>query len=180
MDPYIAEIRMFTGNFAPRGWAFCNGQLMSIAQNTALFSILGTTYGGNGRDTFALPNLQDSVPLHWGEANYAPSYYDTGEKSGSETITLTPNHLPAHTHATTAQIKVNSGAGNQLTPVNGYPANTGGRDLEYNNTSDSNMATTPELSPVGNTGGNQPMNIMQPYTTVNFIIALIGIYPPRS
>lgn len=179
MDNYIAEIRMFCGNFAPRGWAFCNGQIMSIAQNTALFSLLGTTYGGDGKTTFALPNLQGRTPLHVGQANYG-TYYELGEMAGSETVTALSMNLPAHGHSTVTQIKANNNAGNQLTPVNGYPANTGGRDPEYNTTNDSNMGTAPVVSSVGSAGSSQPMNNMQPYLAVNFIIALQGNFPPRG
>lgn len=178
MDPYIGEIRMFASNFAPQGWAFCNGEILSIAQNTALFSVLGTTYGGDGKTTFALPNLQGKTPIHWGQSNYGTSV-DLGETGGTEEVTVTVENLPAHTHTTTTSLKSNVNGGTQTSPVNGYPANTGGRDPEYNNTANTVMGAKPNVT-VLPAGQNLAMINMQPYLAVNFIIALEGIYPPRS
>ncbi len=174
-EPFIGQIIPFAGNFAPRGWAFCNGQLMSIAQNTALFSVLGTTYGGDGRTTFSLPNLQGNTLLH------ANDDYPLGTESGSATKQLTVANLPAHTHVVTAGIKANTASGTTNTPVGSYPANTGARDPEYNATANTAMAAdSVTQATVSIQGGSQPFSNMQPYLAVNFIIALQGIYPSRG
>lgn len=164
---------MFAGNFAPRGWAFCNGQIMPISQNTALFSLLGTTYGGNGTTNFALPNLQSRVPMHWGQGP-GLSPYVLGQQAGTENVTLLQNNLPAHTHAVNA---VNSG-GNQASPAGNLPAiESTGTSLDYANGSP-NTTMHPQM--IGATGSNIPFPIIQPYLTVSFIIALQGIFPSRN
>jgi microcystin-dependent protein len=172
MDPYIGEIRIFAGNFAPRGWALCNGQILSIAQNTALFSLLGTTYGGNGQTTFALPNLQGRAPMHPGQGpGLTPRVL--GESSGINTVTLLTNEMPAHTHALTASSSPASAR------------NPTGNPLARSRNGNAYQTTIQNLVPlaaqaVSLAGSGQPHNNMQPYLALNFIIALQGIYPPRS
>jgi microcystin-dependent protein len=172
-SPFLAEIKMFAGNFAPRGYAFCNGQILSIAQNTALFSLLGTTYGGNGQTTFALPNLQGRVPIHPGQGA-GLSQYDLGQMGGVETVTLSQNEIPAHTHS----LRVNGAAGTDGVPAtNQVLAASTARDKLY-----SSSAPTTTLSPqaIATVGGSQPHTNVQPYLAVNFIIALQGIFPSRN
>jgi microcystin-dependent protein len=172
-SPFLAEIKMFGGSFAPRGYAFCSGQIMAIAQNTALFSLLGTTYGGNGQTTFALPNLQGRVPIHAGQGP-GLSNYTLGQLGGSETVTLLQTQLPPHTHA----VAVNSGPGNSAAPANNTVlAASTARDRLYT-TAASNTSLSP--TSVGTTGGGQPLSIIQPYLVINFIIAIEGIYPSRN
>jgi microcystin-dependent protein len=172
-DPFVAEIRIFPFNFAPKGWAFCNGQILPISQNTALFSLLGTTYGGNGQSTFALPNMQGNAPMHPGQGP-GLSLHDLGETGGSETVTLLVSEIPAHTHGLLATTQ----PGNQPAPnANSLAKTTGfqpylppaGAPLVPMNPSD--------LPPAG---GDLPHNNMQPYLTLNFNIALQGVFPPRS
>jgi microcystin-dependent protein len=171
--PYIGEIRMFAGNFAPRNWAFCNGQLLAISQNTALFSILGTTYGGNGTTNFALPNLQGRVPMHWGNGP-GLSPYVLGQQGGTENVTLQQSQMPAHTHTVNA---VASG-GNQAGPGNNLPAiESTGTSLDYSNAGQNTTMSPAMINPAGN---SFPVPIVQPYQTVSFIIALQGIFPSRS
>ena len=172
-DPFVAEIRIFPFNFAPTGWAFCNGQLMPIAQNTALFSLLGTTYGGNGQGTFALPNLQGSAPMHPGQGP-GLSPHGLGEASGSETVTLVPAQIPAHTHTLQA---VNAVASlNAPAPDRALARSSGGFAYQQS------PANPVNLSPQALTGvgGDQPHNNMMPYLTLNLCIALQGVFPPRS
>jgi microcystin-dependent protein len=162
--PFIAQITLFAGNFAPRGWAFCNGQILSIAQNTALFSILGTTYGGNGQTTFALPDLRSRVPLHPGQGP-GLSTYDLGQQAGVETVTLTANELPAHSH--TSQVSSAEQTTNRA--ESGVPAKGGV------------YGPADTAGPAGGVaGGNQPHTNVQPYLALNFIIALEGIFPSRN
>ena len=164
---------MFAGNFAPRGWAFCNGQILAISQNTALFSILGTTYGGNGTTNFALPNLQSRVPIHPGQGP-GLSLYNLGQAGGVEYVTLLTNQMPAHSH----QVSGNSAGGNQASPGGGFPAvESTGTSMNY---SGGPPDTTMNPSMIGAAGGNQPFTILQPYLCVNFIIALTGIFPSRN
>ena len=172
-EPFIAEIRMFAGNFAPRGWAFCMGQIMSIAQNTALFSLLGTNYGGNGQTTFALPDLRGRVPVGTGQGPGLPSV-DLGEKSGSPTHTLIITEMPAHNHP--VSVPASQDVGTLYAPVNGsVPAASNQRSAQFA------PSGTVQLSAVaGITGGSQPFSIMQPYLGLSFIIALEGIYPSRN
>jgi microcystin-dependent protein len=172
MDPFVAEIRMFSGNFAPTGWAMCNGQLMPIAQNTALFSLLGTTYGGDGKTNFALPNLQQRVPLHPGQG---PGLSERllGEMGGEASHTLSTAELPAHSHAPLASgAPAASGAAN-----GGMLAKTTCPSPPYHDP----VGLKP-MAPgvIGSAGGGAAHNNTQPYLTLNFIIALQGVYPPRS
>ena len=181
MEGYIAEIRMFAGNFAPRNWAFCQGQILSIAQNTALFSLLGTTYGGNGQTTFALPDLRGRVPVGTGQGPGLPSM-NLGEVSGSPTNTLLINNLPAHNHTLNASGNgptLNTAAGNLLASQS--RSNGGTMPNVYAPTANVNPIPLPmSSSAIGVTGGSQPVNNMQPYLGMNYIICLFGIFPSRN
>jgi len=176
-EAYIGEIRIFAGNFAPKGWALCNGQLLSIAQNTALFSILGVQYGGDGKTTFALPNMQGAAPVHQG-AGQGLTPRTVGQTFGSPTVTLLTTEIPAHNHVPQG-IAAN---GNTTTPTNAYWAqtDTGGRRPVpvplYNDTADVQMSPVA----VNVAGGSQPHNNMQPFLAMNFIICLQGEFPSRG
>jgi microcystin-dependent protein len=170
-QPFIGEIMMFGGNFAPRGWAFCSGQLMSIADNSALFSLIGTIYGGDGQTTFALPDLRSRVPIHQGQLPGGGNYI-IGQFEGDETVTLLATQLPAHTHAASC----NSGNGTTSAPANNVWAGTPSF-LQYVS---GPVNTTLNLTAIGLTGGSQPHNNVIPYLTVNYVIALEGIYPSRN
>ena len=174
-DPFVGEVRMFCGNFPPRGWAFCNGQLLPISQNTALFSLLGTNYGGDGRSSFGLPNLQGAFPLHAGaSAGPGLSPRSTGQTGGSESVTLGAAQMPAHGHAMEAVPGASTGtpgAGASLAPTSNGSALYRAPDGVYLNTSPSDM---------GAAGGSQPHANLPPYLAVSFIIAMQGIFPPRS
>ena len=173
LDPFIGEIILFTGNFPPQGYAFCDGQLLSIAQNTALFSILGTTYGGNGVTTFGLPDLRGRVPVHSGSsAGPGLPFVDLGEMGGERNHTLSNPEMPAHTHVAFAD----SGNGTQSSPAGGLPA----RDPSGSPVYSTNAVASLAGNAIGATGGNQPHNNMQPYTGLNYCIALFGIFPPRN
>ncbi|MCW3786698.1 phage tail protein [Plebeiibacterium sediminum] len=174
-EAMIGEIRMFAGNFAPRGWALCDGQLLSISQNTALFSILGTTYGGDGRTTFALPDLRGRVPMHAGSGTNLTSR-SLGQKTGSETNTLNITQIPSHTHSVTVTNPVYDDEANSDDPTGRYPAVSG--ENMYSDETNTNGAT-PEIT-IGNAGGSQPVNNMQPSLTINFIIATSGVFPSRN
>jgi microcystin-dependent protein len=170
-DPFVAEIRIFPFNFAPTGWAFCDGQLMPISQNTALFALLGTTYGGDGKSTFALPNLQGSAPM---QPDQGPglSDYDLGQVGGSETVTLLQSEIPAHTHQMRAATQDPANV-KLVNPNASFGISQGGP--VYQDTGDVQLA--PEaLSPAG---GSLPHNNMMPYLTLTFCIALQGVFPPR-
>jgi microcystin-dependent protein len=175
-EPFIGEIRMFAGNFAPRGWSLCQGQLLSIAQNTALFSILGTTYGGNGQTTFALPDLRGRAPMNPGQGP-GLSPRTLGEQGGTETVTLLANQMPAHNHMLAA-----SGAqGDQFSPEGHVPAvlvdaNTQQPANQYG----ASPNTTMNPASISVAGGSQPHQNMSPFLCVNFIIALEGIFPSRE
>jgi microcystin-dependent protein len=174
-DPFVAEIRIFAGNFPPNGWALCNGQIMSISQNTALFSLLGTTYGGNGTSTFALPNLQGQTPLQQGQGpGLTPR--NLGEVSGEPTVTLLSNEIPAHNHF----FEAGSGgkSGDVKTPTGNALSSGPQTDITYSIVATPNIQMSPlALTPAG---GNLPHNNLMPYLTLNFIIALQGVFPPRS
>ena len=179
-SPFLAEIRMFTCNFAPVGWAICAGQLMAISQNTALFSLLGTNYGGDGKSTFGLPDLQSNAAMHWGQSNTGYQYV-VGETSGASTVRLISTEMPAHNHGV---------AGDTNFGTSGDPANfvymrgnyddgqghTGGIQVYTNVAPDTGLAVTA----VGMNGGGLPHNNMMPYLTFTFCIALQGVYPQRS
>ncbi|MFN2608075.1 MAG: phage tail protein [Acidimicrobiales bacterium] len=168
-DPFIGEIRMFGGNFAPRGWALCNGQLLSISQNTALFSLLGTTYGGNGQTTFGLPNLQSRVPMHAGQGP-GLSPRTLGEVAGEESVTLTTTQMPAHGHLASGT----NTAGAATRPGGNVPAATSAGAYGPSPTDPMNGSF------IASAGGSQPHDNMSPYLVVNFIIALEGIFPSRN
>jgi microcystin-dependent protein len=172
-DPFVAEIRIFPFNFAPKGWAWCDGQLLPLSQNTALFSLLGTTYGGDGKSNFALPDLQGSAPMHPGQGP-GLSLHDLGETGGSETVTLLESEIPSHTHVLMASsVPSDSALPGPLTSL----ARTIGATPYQTNTS-ANQAMAPEaLAP---SGGDLPHNNMQPYLTFYFNIALQGVFPPRT
>ena len=171
-NQYLGEIRMVGFNFAPLGWALCNGQLLNISQNTALFSLIGTFYGGNGTSTFGLPNLQGRVPVHQGNNGFAS--YVLGQLSGTENVTLLSNNMPIHNHL----VNCNSAGGNQATPGGGLLAvESTGTSSDYT-TAAADSTMNPAM--IGNAGGNVPFSIVQPYLCVNFIIALSGIFPSRN
>lgn len=173
MDPFVAEIRIFPFNFAPKSWAFCNGQILPLSQNTALFSLLGTTYGGDGRSNFALPNLQGSAPMHPGQGP-GLSLYDLGQTGGSPTVTLLDAEMPSHSHSLMAF----SSPGNVNTPdpTLALARSKGGSAYKVP------VQTVVDFSPqaLGVTGGSQPHNNLMPFLTYNFCIALQGVYPPRT
>lgn len=175
-DPFIGEITLFAGNYAPRGWAFCQGQLLSIAQNTALFSILGTTYGGDGQTTFALPDLRGRAPIGPGQGPGLPPYY-LGELGGEPTHTLIYPEMPAHSHA--AQASGVAAGGTSASPGGGTWASSTARDSLYSNAAPDSPMAAGNIT-VGAAGNSQPHNNMPPYLGVNYIIALEGIYPSRG
>ncbi len=170
-DPFVAEIRIFPFNFAPKGWAWCDGQLLPLSQNTALFSLLGTTYGGNGKSNFALPDLQGRAPMHPGQGP-GLSLHDLGETGGSETVTLLESEIPAHSHAVSASL-LPADSPNPTGAYMAVPAN----DNIYSAAA-ALVSMAPEALPPA--GGDQPHNNLQPYLTFYFNIALQGVFPPRS
>jgi microcystin-dependent protein len=171
-DPFVAEIRIFPFNFAPKGWAFCDGQLLPISQNTALFSLLGTTYGGNGTSTFALPDLQGRAPMHPGQGP-GLSLHDLGEESGSETVTLLESEIPSHTHRMEGATQ-DPATAKLVSPNASFALSQGGGIYQ----DAGNALLAPEaLAPAG---GAQPHNNLMPYLTLNFNIALQGVFPPRT
>ncbi len=171
-DQFLAEIRIFPFNFAPKGWAFCNGQILPISQNTALFSLLGTTYGGDGKSTFALPNLQGNAPMHPGQGQ-GLSLRDLGEEGGSESVTLLVSEIPVHTHSLMADssdpAESNDPTGNVMCRSKNGNAYT--TDIKL---------TQMAFQGLPPAGGSLPHNNMQPYLTLNFCIALQGVFPPRG
>jgi len=171
-DPFVAEIRIFPFNFAPRGWAFCQGQLLPISQNTALFSLLGTTYGGDGKSIFALPNLQGNVPIQQGQGPGLP-LYDLGEIGGSTTVTLQQSEMPSHNHTMSAESQID---GNKSVPS---PTTTFARSKSGTLYQTSNN-TTMAQNVVAAAGNSQPHNNLMPYLTLSYCIALQGIFPPRT
>jgi len=173
MDPFVAEIRIFPFNFAPKGWAWCDGQLMPLSQNTALFSLLGTTYGGDGKSNFALPDLQGRAPMHPGQGP-GLSLHDLGETGGSETVTLLESEIPAHSHAimTHAQDPADLGS-----PTPNRALARTNRGFGYTAAAAVTSMSDQVIAPAG---GDQPHNNLQPYLTFYFCIALQGVYPPRT
>jgi microcystin-dependent protein len=165
-SPFIGEIRMFAGNFAPAGWAFCNGAVIPISENEALFNLIGTTYGGDGQTTFALPNLQSRVPVHVGPG------FALGQSGGAEAVTLTTSQIPAHGHVP----QCNSGAGNQQGPGSGVWA------VPSASTIYSDVAPSLAMAPaaIGSAGGSQPHDNMIPFLVVNFILSLFGVFPSQA
>lgn len=173
-EPFIAEIRIFAGNFAPRSWAFCDGQLLPIASNTALFSLIGTTYGGDGRSTTALPNLQGRAPMHPGRGPGLTSRR-LGEKLGTETVALSEAQIPNHSHS----FRVHAGGSTPVGPsAAASVANSRTIDAWQTNTTANLVSMAPES--LSNSGGGQFHNNLQPFLAMNFIIALQGLYPSRS
>jgi microcystin-dependent protein len=172
-DPFLAEIRIFPFNFAPKGWAWCDGQILPISQNTALFSLLGTNYGGDGKVTFALPNLEGSAPLHVGGNQPGPglSFYDLGQSGGTEAVTLLGTEMPIHNHFITAQT-IDQGDNRIPKPT----LNLGNSQM-YSN---ANPSAQMDPTAIGLFGGSLPHNNMMPYLTLYFNIALQGVYPPRT
>ncbi len=171
-DPFVAEIRIFPFNFAPKGWAWCDGQLMPLSQNTALFSLLGTTYGGNGKSNFALPDLQGRAPMHPGQGP-GLSLHDLGETGASETVTLLESEIPSHSHTLRANT-LDPADTNVPSPGASFAMSTGG-GLYQDDFNGSLSAAA--LAPAG---GDQPHNNLMPYLTFYFCIALQGVFPPRS
>lgn len=168
-DPFVAEIRIFPFNFAPKGWAWCNGQLMPLSQNTALFSLLGTTYGGDGKSNFALPDLEGRAPMHPGQGP-GLSLHDLGETGGSETVTLLESEIPSHSHA----FRASPDDADLRIPT---PARSLAKSVMYATGSPNTAMSDNALAPAG---GDQPHNNMQPYLTFYFNIALQGVFPPRT
>ena len=162
--PFVGEIRMFGGNFAPAGWAFCDGQLLSIAENETLFNLIGTTYGGDGQSTFALPDLRGRIPVHMG------SGFSLAQSGGTETVTLTVQQIPSHTHLAAEQ----SGNGTQASPGGGVWAQSNLNQYSANN---ANASMNPAA--LAATGGSQPHDNMMPFLAVSFIISLFGIFPSQ-
>lgn len=183
MEGYISEVRMFAGNFAPRSWAFCDGSLQSIANNTALFALVGTTYGGDGQNTFGLPDLRSRVPIHTGQGP-GLSNYVLGEMGGSENITLIASNVGGHTHAVTgnAGVAAATGDGQTAVAVNNFPAGNG--DPIYSTTTDNSNMAAASLSgitvAVQTPSGASPISTLQPYQAMNFIICVEGIFPSRN
>lgn len=182
MDPFIAQIVMFGGNFAPRGWAKCDGQLLAISSNTALFSLLGTTYGGDGRTTFALPDMRGRTPVHPGSGPGLSTILQ-GPGGGRQSVVLTVNELPSHSHATASKVNARfippTGGGNLSNP-NAATFSSDGSQIYSNEATNVEMASNSVQVTVGNTGNQQPFNIRNPYCAVQFIIALIGVFPSRN
>ena len=174
--PFVAEIRIFGFNFAPTGWALCDGQLMPISQNTALFSLLGTMYGGDGKSTFALPNLQGSAPLQQGQGAGLSLYYQ-GDSGGEQVVTLLPSEMPAHNHS----VEGTADAGTQTSPATGVWATSRvGRQSQNNYAQAAVNSRTMNVQALSVSGEGLPHNNMPPYLALNFCIALQGIFPPRG
>jgi len=173
-SPFVAEIRMWACNFAPTGWAFCAGQLLPISQNTALFSLLGTFYGGDGKSTFALPNLEGSAPMNQGQSSTGTQYF-IGEQSGVEFVTLIQSEMPIHNHFLVGH-NAHSGANPSPAPDQALSKSAGGAAY----TAQSANLTQMNFQALAIAGGSLPHNNMQPYLTVNFCIALQGVFPPRG
>jgi microcystin-dependent protein len=167
-QPYVGEIRMFAGNFAPAGWMFCEGQLLPISENETLFNLIGTTYGGDGQSTFGLPDLRGRLPLHFGNG------FVLAETGGVETVTLTVQQIPAHNHALLASSNVAS----QTAPAGLLAGKSSGATTSPYGTDQPLIAISPQA--VGTTGGSQPHNNFQPYLCVDFIISLFGIFPSQT
>ena len=170
-EPYVGEIRMFAGNFAPNGWMFCEGAPLPISENDVLFQLIGTTYGGDGESTFNLPNLASRVPIHMGTGKDGTTY-QIGEMAGTEQETLTVQQIPSHTHPFTAS----SATGTQNSPNNNVVASSPSVTLFVADSPDNNLAP----GTVGATGGSQPHENTQPFLCINFIISLFGIYPSQT
>jgi microcystin-dependent protein len=177
MDPVLGVVTMFGSYFPPRGWATCSGQILAIAQNTALFSILGTTYGGDGQTTFALPDLRGRTPVHPGQAA-GTNFFALGQASGAENITLLSSNLPAHNHTGTLTMGVSTSAASTDEPGGAVPAVGNVNSWQQGATPDGQLGGT--SATVQPAGGSQPVAIRQPFLAINFIIALEGIFPSRN
>lgn len=171
MDPFVAEVRIFAGNFAPKGWATCDGQLLPISQNTALFSLLGTTYGGDGKSNFALPDMRGRAAMQPGQGPGLSDRY-LGESAGEETVTLIVSEIPAHNHTI---MSINDSGDTNQPAGNGFARSTGASVYSPSGPQQASLSPT-ALSP---TGGSQPHNNMQPYLVLNYIIAMQGVFPQR-
>lgn len=170
-QPFVGEIRMVGFNFAPQGWAFCNGQLMAISENETLFNLIGTTYGGDGQSTFAMPNLQCRFPMHMGTNG---ATYQIGQLAGEEQVTLTTNQIPIHSHVP----KANSGTGTQSSPSgNVWAAST---KFPYSSNPNQNPLAAMATQAVQSSGGSQPHDNMMPFLVINFVISLFGVYPSQN
>ncbi|MGY2894898.1 phage tail protein [Deinococcus sp. UYEF24] len=169
-NPYIGEIRLFAGNFAPANWAFCDGNLLSISDYDTLFNLIGTTYGGDGQNTFALPDLRGRVPLHQGQSGGSP--YVLGQSAGTESVTLSAQQLPVHSHPLTAT----SGAATSTAPSGQLLATVGSGEVYISDTPTASLSA----ASVGLSGGSQPHENLMPFLGVNYIISLFGIYPSQS
>lgn len=172
-EPFIGEIRMFGGTFAPAGWAMCQGQLMAIAENDALFTLIGTTYGGDGQETFGIPDLQGRAPLHAGQGPGISQTYQLGEKAGVETVTINTNQLPIHNHAALAS----GDFGQNPQPQNAFVAQLGTGNMYIGPADPMANMNANSLGPVG---GSQPHENMQPYLCITFIISLFGVFPTQN
>ncbi|MEP1490140.1 MAG: tail fiber protein [Algibacter sp.] len=183
MDPFIAQIVMFGGNFAPRGWAKCEGQLLPISQNSALFSLLGTMYGGDGRTTFGLPDLRGRTPVGPGRGP-GLSDYRQGPGGGHEQVYLNLTNLPSHTHAAAGTMKATftppTGGGSSSNPNGANLSGFAGTNIYSSNATNVNMAANNVAVTIGNTGGGIPFSVVQPWCSVQFIIALVGVFPSRN
>lgn len=168
-QPYVGEIRMFAGNFAPAGWMFCEGQILPISENDTLFQLIGTTYGGDGQETFALPDLQSRLPIHQGQGPGLSQNYILAEAAGAEEVTLTTNQIPVHNHA----LLVSGNVASQTNPGGNLLAQSTQATVYINDVPNVNMAA----NAVAATGGSQPHSNLQPFLCVNFIISLFGIFP---
>ncbi|MEO8669971.1 MAG: tail fiber protein [Tahibacter sp.] len=171
-EPFVGEIRMFGGNFPPSGWAFCQGQLMPISQNDTLFTLIGTTYGGDGQETFGIPDLQGRVPIHAGQGPGISQNYQIGEKSGVESVTLNTQQMPIHNHA----FVVSTSVSNSGSPTNQTLAQSTQRAAYFEATTTTNLAP----SSLGPAGGSQPHDNMMPFLTLSFIISLFGVFPSQN
>ncbi len=170
-DPYVGEIRIFAGNFAPNGWMFCDGQLLSISEHSALFSLIGTIYGGDGQTTFQLPDLRGRAALHQGTGP-GGSPYIIGQQGGVEQVTLTTNQIPNHSHS----LMFNAAKGESVNPASNFPARNSAGAVQYGELSNENA----NASTLGASGGNQPHENRQPYLALNYIISLYGVFPSQS
>ena len=171
-SPFVGEIRMFGGSFAPAGWAMCQGQLMPISENDTLFNLIGTTYGGDGQETFGLPDLQGRAPLHMGQGPGITQNYQEGEKGGVESVTLTANQIPIHTHPMIASQAI----GNVTQPTGNIMAQNNTIQNYIEDVTDANF----NANAVGPTGGSQPHENMHPFLVVTFIISLFGVFPSQN
>jgi microcystin-dependent protein len=177
-EPYLGEIRMFGGNFAPRGWVMCDGQLLSIAENDTLYVLLGTTYGGDGQNTFGVPDLRGRVPTHQGSRS--GQSYVIGQLAGSESVTLNPSQLPSHTHPTFAVSVAGAVAVPTAATMISDQGPAGQNISAYAPYNSANEQIALSANSTSLAGGNQPHNNMQPYVGVNFILAIAGIFPPQN